>query len=75
VFARRSPLDEFGRGDQSVAEGHFLDDIGIVARAAEPLIDDIDEPDMVRTIESCVDEVGPVDVEDDESCRAGALLV
>ena len=54
-----------------MAERHFLDDVGIVAWPAEPLIHDIDEPDVVWAIESCVHEVGPIDVEDDESSGAG----
>jgi hypothetical protein len=64
VFARCSSSDEFGCGDQSVTEGDLFDDLGIVARAAEPLIDDIDEPDMIGTIESGVHQVRSIDVED-----------
>ena len=39
MLARRSAMDEFGCGDETVAECDLLDDIGVVARAAEPLID------------------------------------
>ncbi len=64
--AGRSPSDELGIGDEAVAEGDFLDDIGIVARATEPLVDHVDEADMVAAIEPGMDEVGPIDVEDHE---------
>ena len=67
VLARRAALDELGGGDQAVAEGDLFDDIGIVARAAEPLIDDIDEADVVAAVEPGVHQIGPVDVEDHES--------
>ncbi len=58
---------QFGSGDQSVAEGNLFDNIGVVAGPAEPLIDDIDQTDMVGAVEPCVHEVGTIDVEDDES--------
>ena len=64
-------MDEFGRGDETVAERNFLDDIGVVARSPEPLIDHIDKPDVFAAVESSVYEVGSVDVEDHDSCRAG----
>ncbi len=67
MLARRTAMDEFGCGDETVAECGLLDDIGVVARAAEPLIDHIDEPDVFAAVESSVYEVGPIDVEDHES--------
>ena len=76
MLARRAPANEVGRGDQSVAKGNFLDDVGIVARTAEPLIDHVDEPNVIGAVEAGVHEVGAVDVEDDEPsgtlvCRLG----
>ncbi len=73
MLARGSAPDEIGGGDQTVPEGHFLDDIGVVARAAEPLIDDVDEADVIGAVESGVNEVGPIDVEDHESGRPTAV--
>jgi hypothetical protein len=64
VLARRAPLDEIGVGQQAVTQGYLFDDVGIVARAAEPLIDDVDETDVIGAVETGVDEVRPVDVED-----------
>ena len=71
VLARRAALDEFGSGDQAVAECHLFDDIGVVARPAEPLIDDVDEADVVAAVEPGVHQIGPIDVEDHESCGSG----
>ncbi len=67
MLARPAALDEFGSGDQTVAERHLFDDIGIVARPAEPLIDDVDEAHVVAAIEPGVHQIGPIDVEDHES--------
>ncbi len=67
MLAGLAALDELGSGDQAVAERNFLDDIGIVARSTEPLIDDIDETDVVAAVEPGVHQTGPVDVEDHES--------
>ena len=52
--------------NQAVTKGNFFDDVGVIARAAEPLVDDIDEPEVVRAIDARVDEIRAVDVEDDE---------
>jgi hypothetical protein len=71
VLARPAALDEFGSGDQAVAERHLLDDIGIVARPSEPLIDDVDEADVVAAIEPGVHQIRSIDVEDHESCGSG----
>ena len=65
--AGRAAFDELGGGDQSVAKRHFFDDVGIVARPAEPLIDHVDEADVVAAIEPGMHQVGSVDVEDHES--------
>jgi hypothetical protein len=50
-----------------MAKGDLFDNVGIVAGAAEPLIDHVDEPDVFAAVESGVYEVGAIDVEDDES--------
>ena len=70
MFARLAALDELGSGDQSVAKRHLLDDIGVVACPTKPLVDDIDEPDVIGTVKACVHQVGPVDIEDHEMSRA-----
>ena len=57
MLARFAALDELGGGDQPVAEGDLFDDIGIVARSTEPLIDDVDEADVVGAIEPGVDQI------------------
>jgi hypothetical protein len=59
-------MHELGGSDQTMPKGNFLHDIWVVARTAEPLVDDIDEPKMVGAIDSGVDEIRAVDVEDDE---------
>jgi hypothetical protein len=64
VLARRAALDQIGVGQQAVPKGHLFDDIRIVAGAAEPLVDDVDEADVVGTVEEGVNEIRPVDVED-----------
>ena len=64
MLARRAALDEVGVGEQAVAKGDLFDDIRIVARAAEPLVDDVDEADVVGAVEPGVNEIRPVDVED-----------
>lgn len=71
MWAGLSTSDQLGVGDEAMAEGDLFDDIGIVARATEPLVDHVDKADMVAAIESGVDEIGPIDVEDHESGRAG----
>ena len=48
-------------------EGHVFDDSRIVARPTEPLVDDVDQADVVGTVEKGVNEIRPVDVEDDVS--------
>ncbi|MEY2443879.1 MAG: hypothetical protein QOE00_459, partial [Ilumatobacteraceae bacterium] len=58
-------------GDETVAKGDLFDDIGVIARAAEPLIDDIDETDVFAAVEPGVDQVGAIDVEDHETIGAG----
>jgi hypothetical protein len=70
VLARLAAYDEFGVGDQSMAEGNLFDDIGVVAWSAEPLVDHVDQSDMVGAIEAGVHQIGSIDVEDHESCRA-----
>ncbi len=67
VLARFAALDEFGGGDQAVAERDLFDDVRIVARTPEPLIDDVDEADVVGAVEPGVHQIGSVDVEDHES--------
>ena len=67
MLARLAALDEFGGGDQAVTEGDLFHDVGIIARSAEPLVDDVDETDMVAAIEPGVHELRSVDVEDHES--------
>ena len=69
--ARRAAPDQIGVGEQTVAHGDLLDDVGVVAGAAEPLIDDVDEADVVGAIEPGVHEVGPVGVEDHVTSGAG----
>jgi len=64
VLARRPALDEIGVGQQAMAHGNLFDDIGVVAGATEPLIDDVDEADVIGAVETGVHQVGPVDVED-----------
>ena len=64
-------MHQFGVGDEPVAKGDLFHDVGIVARPAEPLIDYVDQPDVVTAVEASVNEVGAIDVEDDESCGAG----
>ena len=71
MLARRAAPDQIGVGEQTVAHGDLLDDVGVVAGAAEPLIDDVDEADVVGTIETRVREVGPVGVEDHVTSGAG----
>jgi hypothetical protein len=71
VLARRAAPDQIGVGEQTVAHGGLLDDVGVVAGAAEPLIDDVDEADVVGAIETRVHEVGPVGVEDHVTSGAG----
>ena len=71
MLARRSALDQIGVGEQTVAHGDLLDYVGIVARATEPLIDDVDETDVVGAVETGVHEVGPVDIEDHVPGGAG----
>jgi len=71
VFAWRAALDEVGVGQQAMTESHLFDDIRIVAGAAEPLIDDVDQADVIGAVETGVDEIGPVDVEDDVSSGQG----
>jgi len=71
VLARRAAPDQIGVGEQTVAHGDLLDDVGVVAGAAEPLIDDVDEADVVGAIETRVHEVGPVGVEDHVTSGAG----
>ena len=70
MFAGRAAPDEIGVGEQAVAHRHFLDDVGVVAGAAEPLIDDVDEADVVGAVETGMNEVRPIDVEDDVSSAA-----
>jgi len=72
VLARLSAYDELGVGDQSMAEGNLFDDIGVVAWSAEPLVDHVDQSDMVGAIEAGVHQIGPIDVEDHEPCRAAS---
>jgi len=64
VLARLATLDQIGVGEQTMAKRHFFDDVGIVAGAAEPLIDDVDQTDVIGTIETGVNEIRPIDVED-----------
>jgi hypothetical protein len=71
VLARGTAFHQLGVGDETVAKGDLFDHVGIVARPAEPLIDHIDEPDVLAAVEPSVYEVGAIDVEDDESCGAG----
>ena len=70
MLAWCAAFDEFGVGDQAVTEGDLFDDIGIVARPAEPLVDDVDETDMIGAIEAGVHQIGSIDIEDHKSCRA-----
>ena len=72
MLAGCAAFDEIGVGDQSMAEGNLFDHIGIVAGPAEPLIDHIDQADMIGAVEAGVHQVGSIDVEDDESCRAAS---
>jgi hypothetical protein len=72
VLAWFAAYDELGVGDQSVAEGDFFDDVGVVARPAEPLVDYVDETDVFAAVEPGVHQIGPIDVEDHESSRTGA---
>jgi hypothetical protein len=65
VRARCSP-HQFGCGDQSVAKRNLFDNVGVVARPTEPLIDNVDQADVVAAVEPGVYEVGSVDVEDHE---------
>ena len=67
MLAGFAALDEFGGGYQAVTEGDLFHDIGIVARPAEPLVDDVDEADVVTAIEPGVHQIRLVDVEDHES--------
>ena len=53
-----------------MAEGNLFDDIGVVAWSAEPLVDHVDQSDVVGAIEAGVHQIGPIDVEDHEPCRA-----
>ena len=71
MLARRAAPDQIGVGEQTVAHGDLLDDVRVVAGAAEPLIDDVDEADVVGAIEPGVHEVGPVGVEDHVTSGAG----
>ena len=71
MLARRAAFDQIGIGEQTVAHGDLFDDVGIVARATEPLIDDVDETDVVGAVETGVHEVGPVDIEDHVPGGAG----
>ena len=64
-------MHELGCGDETMAKSDLFDNIGIVARAPEPLVDHIDQPNVLAAVESGVHHVGAVDVEDDESRRAG----
>ena len=70
MLTRCATLDELGVGDQSMAKGNLLDDVRIVAGAAEPLVDHVDQTDMIDTVEAGVHQVGSIDVEDHESSRA-----
>lgn len=78
MLARCAALDQNGVGDQPVTKRNLFDDIGIVARSAEPLVDHIDQSDMIDTVETGVNQIGSVDVEDDEPrwavSRAGRSL-
>lgn len=56
---------QLGVGDETVPKGDLFDHVGIVAGAAEPLIDDIDEADVIGAVQLGVHQVGAVDVEDD----------
>ena len=60
-------MHQFGRGYETVAEGHLFDHIGVVAWSPEPLIDHVDEADVVAAVEAGVHDIGSIDVEDDES--------
>ena len=73
MLARLSAYDELGVGDQSMAESNLLDDIRVVAWSAEPLVDHVDQSDMVGAIEAGVHQIGSIDVEDHESRRAAGL--
>ena len=64
MLARHAALDEIRVGQQAVPQGHLFDDIRIVAGAAEPLIDDVDQTDVIGAVETGMDEIWPVDVED-----------
>ena len=70
MLARFTPYDEFGVGDQSMAEGNLFDDIGVVAWSAEPLVDHVDQADVFWAIEAGVHQIGPIDIEDHKSSRA-----
>ena len=50
-----------------MAESDLFDDIQIVAWAADPLVDNVDETDVFAAAELGVHKVRPIDVEDDES--------
>ena len=65
MLAGAAALDEVCRGDQPVPKRDFLDDIRIVAWTSEPLVDDVDEAEVIRTINAGVHEIGSIDVEDD----------
>ena len=69
MLARCAAFDEIGIGDQSMAEGNLFDDIGIIARPAVPLVDDVDQTDMFTAVEAGVHQIRSVDVEDHESSR------
>jgi hypothetical protein len=57
-----------------MAEGNLFDDVGIVAWSAEPLIDHVDQSEMVGAIEAGVHQIGPIDVQDHKSCRASGWV-
>ena len=57
-------LDQLCRGDQAMSERDLFDHVGIVAGAAEPLVDHIDEPDVLTAVQLGVNQVRSVDVED-----------
>ena len=74
VRAWCAALDQLGGGDQSMAERDLFDHIGIVARATEPLVDYVDEPDVLAAVEFGVHQVRSVDVEDHVMGGPGAAL-
>ena len=55
-----------------MAKSNLFDDIRIVAGAAEPLVDHVDQADMIGTVEAGVHQVGSIDVEDHESSRTAS---